>query len=305
MRLIAPHICTPATILRTAAALMIFISARVESFQTVPPQSPPQASLKITDVLFEDMEGWQSGRVELKAGAEAIMTFRVEGIERREGKNEVGYPEEQVSLKYDIEFRDPSGELVEPLYLGELATTLGPQDEKWQPLLKWSARLPAWAPSGNYSVGIRVRDELGEQQAEHKATLRVAGESVAETETLQVQRLEFARSERGPWTPQRYFTPADPILVRYKIVGFRTSPEKRVWVEQDWEVRDAEGNVLISQQNAVTESSENFYPPRFLSTNFSLTLDEPKPGAYTLRVTVRDRIGEGIATAEAHFNLRP
>jgi hypothetical protein len=268
-------------------------------------QAAPQSGLRIVDVMFEDMEGWTAPRVELKAGAQAVMTFRVEGFERKEGKNEAGYPEETVHLKYDIELRDPAGILVEPLFLSEEATKLGPQDEKWRPLMRWSAKIPPWAPSGNYTVGIRVRDELGDQQAEHKATLRIAGEPITASDALQVQRVEFSRSESGPWATQRYFALSEPILVRYKITGFRTSSERKVWVEQDWSVVDAEGRVLISQENAAAEESEHFYPPKFFTTNFSLTLDDPKPGAYTLRIAVRDRIGEETATAEAQFNLRP
>ena len=261
--------------------------------------------LKIVDALFEDDDGFTVPHIDVKAGGEAIMTFRVEGFDRLLGKSETGLPESWVRLQYEVEMRDPSGALVEPAKSGNFENLLGPQDDKWRPLIRWSADIPAWAPSGNYPIDIRVRDSLSDQHAEQTATLHVVGETVAPAASFQAQRVEFATSDNGPWTPQRYFALHDEIHVRFKVVGYNISPRNEVWVEQDWEVLDADGKVLVSQPDAVKDQVQNFYPPRYLATTFRLDLEDPKPGAYTLRITLRDKIGDQTATVESPFNLRP
>lgn len=282
------------------AALMA-VAPAARAFQVVKSAGP----LKIVDVLFEDDEGFTTPRLEIRAGRDVVLTFHVEGFERREGVAESGLPEYRVSLRHEVELRDPQGVLVEPVEKGELDSLLGVQDDKWQPLIRWSAVVPSWSPSGSYAIHIRVSDEIGDQRAEGSFPLRVRGEAVQPSDALTVQQVEFARADEGPWSPLRYFALRDPVHVRYKIVGFRVSPEKRVWVEQDWSVLNAEGQVVLSQENAVTEQSEHFYPPRFLATIFHLELADPKPGAYTLRIALRDRLGDQAVSFDFPFTLRP
>ncbi len=93
--------------------------------------------------------------------------------------------------------------------------------------------------------------------------------------------------------------------MRYKVSGFRVSPEKQVWVEQDWTVLDPDGKVVITQPNASVENERSFYPPRFLFASFMLNLKNPKPGRYALRVAVRDRLSDQSVSTDSNFFLRP
>jgi hypothetical protein len=124
-------------------------------------------------------------------------------------------------------------------------------------------------------------------------------------ESLEVQQLEYANSANGPWFARRVFALGRPIHVRYKVAGFRASPEKEVSVEQDWAVTNAEGAVIVSQENAAVEKRQSFYPPRFLSANLELRLTDAKPGMYTLRITVRDTVSGQSVTHDSDFSLRP
>jgi hypothetical protein len=261
--------------------------------------------LKIVDVFFEDYDGWPAPRLIAPAGSEAVLNFRMDGFERLEGRDANDYPEYRVRLRYDVELRDPEGVLVVPAEEGQIQPVLGPQDDTWSPLVRWSAAIPAWAPSGDYAIHIRARDEIGEQDTEHTATLQVRGERLQATDELQTDGLEFGRTPDGPWTSTRYFALDDPVYVRFHVVGYRVSPQKRVWVEQDWTVLDEEGNVIIRQENAVQDQLREFYPPRFLTTNFHVEFDDPQPGSYTLQVDLRDRVGDQAYSQEVQFNLRP
>ena len=78
-----------------------------------------------------------------------------------------------------------------------------------------------------------------------------------------------------------------------------------IFFEQDWAVVDAEGEEVISQPAAVADESKAFYPPRFIQGYFSLSLRDPSPGDYKIRIGARDKVGEQEASSEARFVLRP
>jgi len=265
----------------------------------------PAAGLAIVDVLFEDDRGDLHRDFTMRAGGEAVLAFRVEGFERQRVESESGLPEQRVHLRHEIELQDPQGVLVLPGEKGEVETILGPRDDQWRPKINWSARLPSYAPSGEYRVQLRVRDLLAGEEINRSVAFRVRGESFRPAESLEVQQAEYASSQDGPWYSRRYFALKDAIHARFKIAGFRVSPEKEVWIEQDWKVLDSEGKTIVSQENAVVNKQQSFYPPRVFSTVFDLRLKDPKPGEYTLRIDVRDRIGEQSLSYDSSFFLRP
>ncbi|MBI4460563.1 MAG: hypothetical protein HY648_10965 [Acidobacteria bacterium] len=263
--------------------------------------------LKIAEVLFADFRGRPTATFSMEAGGEVSLTFRIEGFQRQRGPSPSGLWEweEHVQLAYEIELRDPQGRLVQPKETGEVKTSLSPRDQQWQPRIHWSGSVPISAPGGNYRVHIHVTDQLGERQTSHIAAFLVRGESIRPAESLQVQQLEYGTSAEGPWFSHGFFAPGDTIRVQYKVTGFRISEENEVWVEHDWTVLDSEGNVVVSQTNAAVEKRKSFYAPRFLSTGFDIRLQDPIPGEYTLRVAVRDQIGEQEASSESTFTIRP
>jgi hypothetical protein len=135
--------------------------------------------------------------------------------------------------------------------------------------------------------------------------VRVRGEAIQSSAPLGVQQLEYANTPNGPWFPRRVFGLKRPIHVRYKVAGFQVSPENEVWVEQDWTILDAEGNVIVHQPNAAVHQEKNFYATRFLRSVFELRLEDPKPGAYTFRIDIRDRIGGQSVSHDSEFTVRP
>ncbi|OFW11039.1 MAG: hypothetical protein A3H27_17715 [Acidobacteria bacterium RIFCSPLOWO2_02_FULL_59_13] len=261
--------------------------------------------LKITGVLFEDFDGSLLPRFTMTAGGDVILTFRVEGFHREEGLDQSGLPEYHVKLQYDVELQDPQGVLVSPPETDEIEAYLGLRDDDWTPKIRWSASIPAYAPAGDYQIRLQVRDLLDEQEAKASASFRVVGEQFRAAPTLEVQQVEYAGAEAGPWFRQRYFSLHEPVHIRYRVAGFAVSPEKEIWVEQDWQVLDENQQVIVNQENTLVERQQRFYPPRFLATRFQLRLDDPKPGAYTLRITVRDRIAQQSISLDSTFFFRP
>ena len=287
--------------------ITLFFLLFAGAFRVCPPPAlaQPADGLKIVDVLFEDYDGWQRPQFQMNAGGEVVLTFRVEGFGRLSGRSAEGLQEEQVRLQYEVALRDPQNVLVAPAEQGEVQARLGPRDEHWTPLVRWSASVPSYAPGGDYRIHLRVKDRIAEKDVARQVSFRVRGESVRSSRTLAVQQVEYARSEQGPWFRQRYFSPQDPTFVRYKIAGFQVSPQNEVWVEQDWTLLNEDGQVIVQKENAVVVKSQEFYPPRVLSTFFQLEMEEPKPGAYTLQILVRDRIGQQAVSLDSQFFLRP
>ncbi|MBI1955579.1 MAG: hypothetical protein HYS38_04225 [Acidobacteria bacterium] len=287
-------------------ALLILLG-RAPLCAAMPPAQSPANPLKIVGVLFADFRGEPSAHFSMPAGGEVTLTFQVEGFQRQRGESQSGLWEweEQVHLRYEVELRDPQGQMVQPKEEGEIKTRLSPRDQQWQPRIHWSALVPASAPSGDYKIHILVIDQLSGRQTTYLAPFRVLGETIQPAASLQVEQLEYASSAGGPWFPRRFFAPADTIRVRHKVVGFRVSPTKEVWVEQDWTVLNAEGNVVVTQINATVDKRQSFYPPRFLSTMFDVKLQDPAPGEYTLRIGVRDRIGQQETSYDSTFTVRP
>jgi hypothetical protein len=285
----------------------VFFSPVVAAQQQTDPELKEELpeELEITEVLFEDYDGWIGPRLDVEAGSNVVLSFRVEGFQRLPVRAGSGLREHRVHLSHHVELRDPLGVLVAPGEEGEIDTILGPRDEEWKPKINWSATVPSSAPGGDYQVEIRVTDRIAERDTRRRVTFRVRGEAIRPSDTLEIQRLEYARSERGPWFPSRTFSIADRIWARYKIVGYRVSPENQVWVEQDLAVLDAEDQVVISQLNASVQRDQSFYPPRFLPTVFEVELEDPQPGEYRLQVNVRDRIGHQSSFIESKFSLRP
>ena len=286
---------------------MLILIGRAPLCAAIPLAQSPANPLQIVGVLFAGFRGEPSAHFSMPAGGEVTLTFQVEGFQRQRGESRSGLWEweEQVHLTYEVELRDPKGQLVQPQEEGAVKTSLSPRDQQWQPRIHWSALVPASAPSGDYKIHILVIDQLSDRQTTHLALFRVLGESIQPANSLQVEQLEYASSAGGPWFPRRFFAPPDTIQVRYKVAGFRVSPTKEIWVEQDWTVLDSEGNVVVSQSNATVEKRQSFYPPRFLSTTFDVKLQDPAPGEYTLRIGVRDRNGQQETAYESTFTIRP
>jgi hypothetical protein len=285
------------------AAIMLLVVPLASHAQEIAVRD--KGVLAVTDLRFDNFLGVVSPKLEVKSGDEAGMKFFVEGFSRQEQKDDSGRPEYRVQLSYSIDITDPEGKSVQPTTTGKVETLLGIQDEAWRPGVEWSVRIPETAPSGAYPVVIRLLDEIGHQAIEHTATLRVRGISIKTSGQFEIAQVEFAPTDNGPWRPIWYFDSGSPVFVRYNIIGYTVSPDKQISVEQDWALIDEEGKEVIRQPAAMVEESRAYYPPRFIQSYFSVSLRDPLPGPYKIRIDARDKVGDQACSAEARFVLRP
>ncbi len=269
-------------------------------------QTPePTSDLKIVAILFEDFQGEMRTRFSMDAGGMVSLSFEVAGLGGEAVETADGYAGESVQVTYRVELLDPQGVLLEPAKEGEVRTILGPRDADWRPKIRWAGAVPEYAASGEYRVRIQARDALDRRETVATAAFLVRGDLIRPTASLEVQQVGYAVSEEGPWFSARTYSPLEAIQVRYNVAGIQVSPDKQVWVEQDWTVRNEAGEVAASRMNAVVVKQQYFYPPGHLSTRFELRLEDPRPGRFTLRIAVRDRIGGQEATFDSDFVIRP
>ncbi len=71
-------------------------------------------------------------------------------------------------------------------------------------------------------------------------------------------------------------------------------------------ILDADGKVLYTRPEAASDKNRLFYPPRVMTTAFNLDVSKGvRPGEYTLRLNIRDKIGNQETTYEAKFHVEP
>ena len=255
-----------------------------------------QAQLAIVDAYFEDTERRVVRSEKLPAGDMLYLSFRVAGFKQTEQRKDL--------LTWSIECDDPQGKPLAELAGDKIDTTLSREDEKWRPKVDWSLQIPNYAPSGEYAVLIRVRDELATKEATLKMPFQVQGLEVAPSETLVVRQFEFLESDEGRPKPTPAFTTPSTLWARFRIVGFRIGPEKQVSVEVDLSVLDQDGKVVFTRPQAASDSVRLYYPPRFLTETFNLDLQKGiKPGQYTIRLDLRDMVSKQQAQYETKINI--
>ena len=255
------------------------------------------AELAIVDVYFEDYDRRVVRQQVLPTGESIYLTFRIAGFRADDQR--------RIHLTYWLDCLDPQQVPITETFTKSIDTTLAPQDEKWRPKIDWSLVIPSFAPSGEYQVIIRVRDEIDKKEARQAMSFRVQGASIQPSSTLAIRDFEFSDAENGKPKPQPVFTPGTTLWARFRVVGFKISPEKELSIEEDLSVLDTEGKVLFSRPNAAVEKYKMFYPPRFLPASFNLDLDpKVKPGEYVIRLEVRDLLGKEEARHEAKFTVQ-
>lgn len=253
--------------------------------------------LIISEARFEDYDRAVIRNLKLNSGETMYMSFRIDSF-KPQAKTNV------VRLSYSLDCFDPQGKPVVETHTGKIEQALSPQDEKWRPKVNWSVDVPDHAPGGAYKVAILVRDEIAGSEARHEMPFTVQGEAVSESAELGIAAFEFADAEEGSPKDPPVFAPGKPLWARFRLVGFRPSPENKISIEQDLTVVDSEGKVLFSKPRAFVEEQQSQYPPRFLPASFNLELEPKlKPGEYTVRIDIRDRITQKTAQFETKFSV--
>jgi hypothetical protein len=165
--------------------------------------------------------------------------------------------------------------------------------------------VPAFAPSGTYHIPVKVHDEVAGTEATVELEFRVRGHEVEPSDKLIARNFELLRSEEDkvPFDPAIYH-PGDTLWARFDITGFQFGEKNRFSVDYGLAIVNAAGEQMFAQLVAAEDSSESFYPQRYVPGVLSLNLDKNVPqGSYTLVVIVHDKVGNQKMETRAKFRV--
>ena len=219
---------------------------------------------------------------------------------------------DHVRLTWQMRPADASGTLIIPPMRGIVDETLRPEDKEWTPKVMVSFQVPDSAPRGVYRVPLVVRDELSRAEISGQVEFRVRSEDAPPRDaTLGVRDFRFLAKEddRFALNPPVFHQGA-PLFARFEIIGYKLEGNNQFSVDYGLAIlgppnAEGEPRKMLSQESAATESGESFYPKLWVPAGFGLKLDADIPtGAYTLILTLRDKLGAATQEFRAPFEIR-
>lgn len=113
----------------------------------------------------------------------------------------------------------------------------------------------------------------------------------------------------GAYKPRKepVFEPGEPLITYVELIGLN-------WQRQDdglqhsnftvdFELIDSKGEILASQKNFGTFSFAGYARNQEMYTHLTLDIDGAAPGAYRLRYTVNDTLGQKTTSVEQPFTV--
>jgi len=229
-------------------------------------------------------------------GEEVYLAFNITGYAVDEDYN--------VKLKYKIHTVGPAGRPFSTPEGGEFAHELAPEDDGWEPLVRFAAKLPDHAGSGNYMVFIEVSDEIAGETVKAEVAAAVEGENVETSADLTVRNFGFSLTDGGQVLNQPFYSGGDSIWAGFYITGYATRDDNTYEVESELKVINVKGETMYSFEPK-GEKGSPFYPRLWLPAKFRLDLEKTIPrGEYTVLLSVRDHVGDTSYEGEHTFVVR-
>jgi hypothetical protein len=209
-------------------------------------------------------------------------------------------------LSWGLEVRDPLGALLEEPSQGRINAELFPEDTNWLPKFLHSFVIPPSAIAGEYRIAVRVRDEVAGSEVSGQLKFRVKGHALDTGAALNARNVVFLKAENDALgTRSTVVHPGGSTWVRMDVSGYKLGEKNRFSLAYGMALENAEGKQLFSLPDAGMETNESFYPQRYSTGTVTLNLDKNVPvGAYTLILTIQDRIGNQSYEVRAPFQVQ-
>jgi hypothetical protein len=218
-----------------------------------------------------------------------------------------GYTESEtyrMKVSWKITTNSPAKLPFAPGKDGRFDEELAPEDEEWEPLVRYQAQLPFHLPAGTYGIHVEAKDELSGATAEGDLDVHVAGVPVVQSEDLSVQNFTFSLTAGGTPLRQAVFRPGATIYASFDITGYKLGEGNSYELASQLDLLDAEGSQAYSF-NPASEKGSNFYPRLAVPASLRFDLDPTiETGIYTLLLTVTDVVGQQSLSSEETFEVR-
>jgi hypothetical protein len=181
---------------------------------------------------------------------------------------------------------------------------LAPEDEEWEPLVRYQAELPYHLPAGTYGIHVEVKDELSGATAEGDLEVHVAGAAVVQSDFLSVQNFTYSLTAGGTPLRQAVFRPGATIFASFDITGYKLGEGNSYELSSHLELLNEEGAEKYSF-NPASEKGSSFYPRLSVPAGIRFDLDPTiEPGVYTLVLTVTDVVGQQSLSSQQTFEVQ-
>lgn len=215
------------------------------------------------------------------------------------------YGKQSIHLKYQIEIRDGHGLLLEPPTDGEIKTDVTSEDKDWEPKLRYKIVVPPLPDPGQYTVLVKLSDELAMKETELKLPFTIVARNVEPSDTLIVRNYHFLRAEDDakPLEVAAY-RPGDAVWARFDMTGYKFGEKNLVDIQYGLAVLRSDGSTAYTQPEAATQRVQTFYPQRYQPGELSLNLAKDQAlGKYTIVLTVRDNISHQTYETRETFSV--
>lgn len=213
--------------------------------------------------------------------------------------------EDKVHVTYSVQAFDPKGIPLTEIYQNELITDVAPQDKEWMPKIVTQVLIPPLVASGSYKLMVKAQDVFAKTSAELAVPFEVRGREVEPSPTLVIRNFQFLRAEDDSHPLEKAaFKPGDPLWVKFDITGFRYGDKNHNEVSYQAGLLSPSGKVLWTQPEPAVESSDSFYPKRYVAAQMGLNLlPTTRPGEYTMVLTVKDAVGGQTYEGKYRFTV--
>jgi len=237
------------------------------------------------------------------SGETLYFSCQAEGYRKADKPNDYG--KQNVSLKIQIEVRDKSGALLKPIKDEKIETTVTQEDKDWRPKLRDTIVIPPLADTGEYTVLVKLSDELAKTTIEKPALFHIKGRAVAGSDTLTVRNFRFLRGEDDVRPlPVAAYRPGDSVWARFEMTGYKFGDKNQVDIEYGLTVLREDGSVAYTEPQAANQKIETFYPQRYQPGVLNLNLAKDQPlGKYSIVLAVRDNLGKQMYETRETFSV--
>jgi hypothetical protein len=212
---------------------------------------------------------------------------------------------QNVALTFQIEVRDKGGALLMPIKQGKMETTVTQEDKNWEPKFREAIVVPPLADTGEYTVLVKLSDELAKAALEKTAVFHIKGRDVAPSDALVVRNFRFQRGEDDAKPLQvAAYRPGDAVWARFDMTGYKLGDKNQVDVEYGITVLREDGSVAYAEPQAANQKIQTFYPQRYQPGELNLNLAKDQPlGKYTIVLAVKDNLGQQMYETRETFSV--
>jgi hypothetical protein len=253
--------------------------------------------LRIVDAVVSETAG--GPRVPenraFEAGQRVHVSFTVSGFKTVADTS-------NIFLEFRVEPVDRLGVLFDRPFEGRLITST---ERKETRPIRFDFVVPQAPMPGEGMFRIAVTDRVADQVARGEAPFQVASALPPPVSgEFEISGFRYFSSEYSDGPMERpKFRGGDTVWGRFYLSGFSTVENNRYRLSYGVTLRDKAGRAIFSEQQAVSETRESFYPRTHVPGLISVRLESAiRPGDYLLEIAATDEIGNRRTTRS--FALR-